>query len=104
MEVTDELKDHSYRKIGDDCLKKKKFITKYVRFFFYCKVYVSVISFSHTSEEGKNLLDSKEISKEESLKFHFLYMFSDYVMFLFGNKRCYSSNIQLFWLRYSYIF
>ena len=98
MEVTDELKDYSFRKIGDDCLKKKKkkLITKYVRFFFYCKVYVSVISFSHTSEEGKDLLDSKEISKEESLKFHFLCMFSDYVMFLFRNNRCYSSNIQLF--------
>ena len=31
-------------------------------------------------------------------------MFSDYFMFLFRNKRCYSGNFQLFWSPYSYIF
>ena len=102
MEVTDELKDYSYIKICDDCFKEKKFITKYIRFFFYCTVCLSVTSLSHTSEEGKNLLEYD--SKEESLKFYFFYMFSDYVMFLFRNKRCYSSNFQLFWSCYSYIF
>ena len=102
MEVTDELKDYSYIKICDDCFKEKKFITKYIRFFFYCTVCLSVTSLSHTSKEGKNLLEYD--SKEESLKFYFFYMFSDYVMFLFRNKRCYSSNFQLFWSSYSYIF
>ena len=34
----------SYREIGDDCFKEKKFIVKYIRFFFYCTVFVSVIS------------------------------------------------------------
>ena len=43
------------------------------------------MSLFHTSEEGQNLL--KYDSKEESVKFHFFYMFSDYVMFLFRNKR-----------------
>ena len=56
-EVTDELKDYSYRKICDDCFKEKKFITKYIRFFFYCTVCLSVTSLSHTSEERKNLLE-----------------------------------------------
>ena len=102
MEVTDELKDYSYRKICNVCFKEKKFITKYVRFFFYCTVCLSVMSLSHTSEEGNNLLELD--NKEESLKFHFFYIFSDYVMFLFRNKRCYSSNYQLFWFCYSYIF
>ena len=86
MEITDELKDYSYRTIYDDFFKEKKFITKYIRFFFYCTVFLSVTSLSHTS------------------KFHFFYMFSDYAMFLFRNKRCYSSNYQLFWSCYSYIF
>ena len=65
--------------------KKKKFITKYLRLFFYCTVCLSARSLSHTSEEGKNLLECD--SKEESLKFHFFYMFSDYVTYLFRNKR-----------------
>ena len=77
MEATDELKDYSYRKISDDCFKEKKFITKYITFFFYCTVCLSII----TSEEGKKLLE--EDSKEESLKFHFFYRFSDYIMLLF---------------------
>ena len=85
MEVTDELKDYSYRKNCDDYFKEKKFIKKYIRLFFYCTVYLSVTSLSHTFKEGKNLLEYD--SKEESLKFHFFYMFSDYVMFLFRNKR-----------------
>ena len=101
MEITDKLKDYSYRKNCDDCFKEKKFITKYTRFFFYCTVCLSVTSLSHTSEEGKNLVEYD--SKEESLKFHFFYMFSDYVMFLFRNKKYYSSNYQLFWSWYSYI-
>ena len=83
MEVTDKLKDYSYIKIWDDCFKEKKFLTKYIRFFFYCTVCVSVMSLSHTFEEGKNLLEYD--SKEESLKFYFFYMFSDYFMFLFRN-------------------
>ena len=65
MEVTDEQKDYSYRKIYDDFFKEKKFITKYIRFFFYCTVCLSVTSLSHTSEEGKKLLEFD--SKEESL-------------------------------------
>ena len=88
MEVTDELRDYSYRKICDDCFKEKKFITKYIRFFLYCAVCLSVKSLSHISEEGKYLLEYD--SKEESLKFHFFYMFSNYVMFSFRNNRCYS--------------
>ena len=53
MEVTDELKDYSYRKICDDCFKEKTFITtKYIRFFFYCVVCLSVTSLSLISEEG----------------------------------------------------
>ena len=74
MEVTDELKDYSYRKICDDCFKEKKFITKYIGFFFHCTVCLSVTSSSHTYEEGKKLLGCD--GKEESLKFHFFYMFS----------------------------
>ena len=81
--------------------KKKKFIKKYIR-FFYCTVCLSVMSLSHTSEGGKSLLEYD--SKEESLRFHFFCKFSDYVMFLFRNKRCYSSNFQCFWSCYSYIF
>ena len=73
MEDTDELKDYSYRKICDDCT-----------------VCLSVTFLSHTFEKGKN-----DDSKEESLTLHFFYMFSDYVTFLFRNKRCYSSNFQL---------
>ena len=65
--------------------KEKKFITKYIRLFFYCTVYLSVTSLSHTSEEGKNLLEYD--SKKKSLKLDFVYMFSDYVMFLFRIKR-----------------
>ena len=68
MEVTDELKDYSYRQTYD-FIKEKKFITKYIRFFFYCTVCVSVASLSHTSEEGKKLLEFD--GKEESLKFYF---------------------------------
>ena len=82
--------------------KEKKFITKYIRLFFYCTVYLSVTSLSHTSEEGKNLLEYD--SKKKSLKLDFVYMFSDYVMFLFRIKRCYSRIFQHFWSRYSYIF
>ena len=93
MEVTDELKGDSYRKICNDCFKEKKFIAKYIRSLFYCTVCLSVTSLSHTSEKGKNLLEYD--SKEESLKFHFFYMFSAYVMFLFRNKRCYSDGFQL---------
>ena len=63
--------------------------------FFYCTVCLSVTSLSHTSEEGKNVLEYDK--KEKSLKFHFFYMLSDYAMFLFRNKRCYSSNYELFW-------
>ena len=81
MKGTDELKDCSYRKNCDDCCKEKKFITKCMRLFFYCTVCLSVASLPHTSEEGKNLLEYD--NKEESLKFHFFYMFSDCVMFLF---------------------
>ena len=69
MEVTDELKGDSYRKICNGCFKEKTFITKYIRFLFYCSVCLSVASLSHTSEKGKNLLEYD--SKEESLKFHF---------------------------------
>ena len=47
MEVTDELKDYPYVKIYDDCFKGKKFIKKYIRFFFYCTVCLSVTSFSY---------------------------------------------------------
>ena len=65
-------KDYSHRKICDDCFKEKKFITKYIRFFFYCTVCLSIASLSHTSEEGKNSLEYDR--KEESLKVHFLYM------------------------------
>ena len=42
---------------------------------------LSVTSLSHTSEEDKYLLEYDR--KQESLKFHFFCMFSDYVMFLF---------------------
>ena len=38
MEVTVELKDNLHRNICDDCFKEKKFIAKYIRFFFYCTV------------------------------------------------------------------
>ena len=51
MKVTDELKDYSYRKTCDDCFKEKKFITKYIRFFFYCAVCLNLTSLSHTYEE-----------------------------------------------------
>ena len=61
MEITDKLKDYSYRKI------------------FYCTDHLSVTSLSYTSEEGKNLLNY--VSQEKSLKFHFFY-----VIFLFRNK------------------
>ena len=84
MEATGQLKDYSYRKIWDDWFKEKKFITKYVRFF--CIVCLSVIPLSHISEGGKKLLEYD--SKQQSLKFHFFYIFSDYVMFLFTNERC----------------
>ena len=72
-----------------------------LRFFFYCTVCGSVASLSHTSEEGKTLLEYD--SKEESLKFHLFYKFSDYVMFLFIHKRCCSRNFHDFWSCYSYI-
>ena len=42
------------------------------------------MSLPHTSEKGKKIL--KYDSKEKSLKVHFFYMFSDYVMFLFRKK------------------
>ena len=51
MKVTDELKDYSYRKTCDDCFKEKKFITKYIRFFFYSTVCLNLTSLSHTYEE-----------------------------------------------------
>ena len=60
------------------------------------------VSLSHISEEGKNLLEYD--SREKSLKCHFFYVFSDYAMFLFRNKRCCLSNFQLIWSCYSYIF
>ena len=69
MKVTDQLKDYSYRNICADCFKEKTFITKYLRFFFYCTICLSVTSLYHTSEERKHLLEYD--SKEESLKFHF---------------------------------
>ena len=100
MEVTDELEDYSHRTIYDDFFKEKKFITKYIRFFFYCTVCSSVTSLSHSSEEGKNLLEYD--GKEVSLKFHFFYMFN--VCHVLIQKRCYSNNFQLFWSCYSYIF
>ena len=53
MEVTDELKDYSYRKIYDDCFQKKQFITKYIRFFFYYTVCLSVTSVSYTLRKEK---------------------------------------------------
>ena len=56
--------------------------------FFKC--YIFILYFW----QRKNLLDYD--SKEENLKFYFFYMFSDYVMSLFKNKRCYSSNFQPF--------
>ena len=96
MEVTDELRDY-------DCFKEKKFSTKYIGFFFYCTVCLSVTSSSHTSEAAKNILEYD--SKNESQKFHFFYMFSDYVMFLFRNKSFYSRSIfQLGWSCCSFIF
>ena len=101
MEVTDELKEYSYRKIYDDCIKEKKFIVKHIRFFLYCTVCLSVTCLFYTSEEGNNLLEYD--NKEESLKFHFFNMFSNFVMFFFRNT-IYSSNFQLFWSCYSYIF
>ena len=65
MKVTDELKDYSHRKICDDCFKKKKkFIIKYIRFFFYCTVCLSVASVSHTSEKKKiywNMIIKKKV-------------------------------------------
>ena len=60
---------YSYRNICDGCFKEKKCNTKYIGFFFYCTVCLSVTSFSHTSEEGKNLLEYD--SKEESQTLHF---------------------------------
>ena len=92
MEVTDELEDYSHRTIYDDFFREKKFITKYIRFFFYCTVCSSVTSLSHSSEEGKNLLgfDSKEVS----LKFHFFYMFN--VCHVLIQKRCYSNKFSAF--------
>ena len=53
----------------DDCLIEKEFITKYIRFFFYCTVCLSVTSLPQTFEEGKNLLEYD--TKEESMMFHF---------------------------------
>ena len=81
---------------------KKKSLLQNVSDYFFIAQFVCVTSLCHTSEEGKNLLEYD--SKEESLKFYSFCMFSDYVMFLFRNKRCYSSNFQLFWSCYSYIF
>ena len=43
---------------------KKKFITKYLRFFFNCTVCLRLISLSHTSEEGKiywNMIVKKKV-------------------------------------------
>ena len=62
MEVTDELRDLyiSYRKIVDDCFKEKKLTTKYIGFFFYHTVCLGVTPLSHTSEDGKNLLELKK--------------------------------------------
>ena len=100
MEVTDELKEYSYRTIYDDCIKEKKFIAKHIRFFLYCTVCLSVTCLFYTSEEGNNLPECD--NKEESLKFHFFNMFSNFVMFFFRNT-IYSSNFQLFWSCYSYI-
>ena len=64
MEVTDEPKDYSYRKICDDCFKEKQFITKYIRFLFYCTVCLSVMSFSHACKERKiywNMIVKKKV-------------------------------------------
>ena len=86
---------YSYRKICDDCFKEKQFITKYIRFLFHCRVCLSVMSSSHTSEEGENLLEYDSKKKVWSL---ISFMFSDYVMFLFRIERCYSKIFQLFGL------
>ena len=56
---------YSYRKICDDCFKEKQFITKYIRFLFHCTVCLSVMSSSHTSEEGENLLEYDSKKKSE---------------------------------------
>ena len=69
---------------------------QYIKFFFYCKVCLSGRSLSQTSVEGKNLLECD--SEKESLKFHFFYMFGDYFMFFFRNKRCYSTIFSFFGL------
>ena len=74
METTGELKNYSYRKMCDDCFIEKKFITKYIKFFLYCTVCLSVMSLPHTFEEGKNLLEYD--TKEESMKFRFCSMLS----------------------------
>ena len=80
MEVTDELKEYSYRTIYDDCIKEKKFIAKDIRFFLYCTVCLSVTCLFYTSEEGNNLPECD--NKEESLKFHFFNMFSNFVVLI----------------------
>ena len=50
-------------KICNDCFKEKKFIAKYIRFFFYCTVCLTVKPFSHTSEEKNywNMIVKKKI-------------------------------------------
>ena len=62
---------------------KKKSLLQNIYDYSYCTVCLIVTSLSHTSEEGKNLLEYD--SKEENLKFHFFYMFRNNVMFLFRN-------------------
>ena len=91
MEVADELSDYSYRKIWDDGFKEKKVYYKIYKIFLLLQ-FIWVLNL-HISKEGKNLLEYH--SKEESPKLHFFYMFSDYVMFLFKSKRCYSCNFHL---------
>ena len=100
MEVTDELRDLyiSYRKIFDDCFKEKKLTTKYIRFFFYLTVCLGVTPLSHTSEDGKNLLELKK------KVWSFIYFICSVIMSCsYWEIKCYSSNFQLFWSCYSYI-
>ena len=65
MEVTDELKDYSYRKIYDDCFQKKTVHYKIYKVLLLLhslfKCYICILYF----KEGKNVL--KYDSKEQSL-------------------------------------
>ena len=69
MEVTDELKDYSYRRICDDCFKEKKFITKYLRFFFYCTV-CSLHLYPILLKKEKFIYWNKIVKKKSEVSFH----------------------------------